>query len=101
MKYYSEKLKKLFDDETALTAAEEKAEADRLAAEEKAKKLKETREARAKEVEDAFKVANEKREAATKLLAAFTKDYGSFHYTFHTFDPFDWDPFGIFEDFLR
>ena len=101
MKYYSEKLQKLFDNEEALTAAEEKAEADRLAAEEKAKQLKETREARAKEVEDAFKAAAEAREAATKLLADFTKDYGSFHYTFHKLDPFDWDPFGLFESLLR
>lgn len=68
MKYYSEKLKKVFDDVETL----EKAELTLVKKEEEEKKLREERKVRAKEVEDAYKHFNE-------LLNKFIKDYGSYH----------------------
>lgn len=70
MKYYSEKLKKLFDSTEDLESAEKEY------AEKEAKelKLREVRKTRAQEVEEAYK--NYK-----KLLDDFIKDYGSYHQT--------------------
>lgn len=68
MKYYSEKLKKVFDDVKSLDKAEK--EFDEKQAIEL--KKKEERASRAKEVEDAWKKYQE-------LLKAFIKDYGSYH----------------------
>lgn len=70
MKYYSEKLNKVFDTEDELKTAEEEQEkkyAVQL-------KKKEERAERAKEVENAYKEYR-------KLLNAFIKDYGYYHQT--------------------
>lgn len=99
MKYYSEKLKKLFDTQETLKKAEDvvlKAEAEKLA---KEKALKETRANRAKEVETAIKIADEARETANKLLNNFVKDYGSFHYSYTTEKPKTTD--SVTNDFLK
>ena len=99
MKYFSEKLKKLYDTEEALKKAEElvlKAEAEKLA---KEKLLKETRATRAKNVEAAIKKADEARELADKLLSDFVKDYGSFHYSYTTEKPKATD--SVTNDFLK
>ncbi len=86
MKYYSEKTRKLYDNEKDLKNAE--LTLVKHEAEEKAKR--EQRSARAKEVEEAFN--NYK-----KLLDAFLKDYGSYHTTFTNSNCsiFDW----IFDTF--
>lgn len=70
MKYYSEKLKKLFDKE------EELREAEKTFNEKEALELKkrEQRATRAKEVDEAYNHYAE-------LLKAFIKDYGSYHHT--------------------
>ena len=94
MKIYSEELKKLFDtveECEKAEAAHRKAEEEKKAAEQK---KAENRKARAKEVEDALKAAAEARANYEKLLAAFCKDYGAFHYSFKDDDDFD-----IFEFF--
>lgn len=70
MKYYSEKLNKLFDKKNELEEAEKS-----LAVKEQAEKEKrETRAARAKEVEEAYTNYQ-------KLLKEFIKDYGYYHQT--------------------
>ena len=71
MKYYSEKLKKLFDDTESLEKAEKEQE-EKYALE---LKKKEERATRAKEVDDAYK-------NYLKLLRAFVKDYGSYHFSY-------------------
>jgi len=89
MKYYSEKVKKLFDSEKELETAEKEFDAKEL---EEKKKL-EAKKARATEVEDAYKHSIEVRKEAQKLIDeadnayydlrdAFVKDYGSFHMTY-------------------
>lgn len=68
MRYYSDKLNKLFDTEEALSKAEQA-----LVEEQKRKEqLKTVRAERAKEVEAAIEHANE-------LLEKFIEDYGSYH----------------------
>ena len=93
MKFYSEQLSKLFDTQTELETAEEKANAAKRAEEEKKAKLKANRETRAKEVEDAFKTAAEAQKKANELLNAFLKDYGSYHTTLKDAPVSIWDAF--------
>lgn len=94
MKFYSEKLDKLFDTQELCAQAEEAHE--KAIAEEEAKKkaLTEERATRAKEVEDLYKAAIEAKKAYDEKLREFLKDYGSFHATFKNVDPFftlfDW-----------
>lgn len=94
MKFYSEKLNKLFDTQELCAQAEDAHE--KAIAEEEAKKkaLTEERATRAKEVEDLYKAAIEAKKAYDEKLRAFLKDYGSFHATFKNVDPFfsllDW-----------
>lgn len=89
MKYYSEKLKKLFDTEKELRSSEKEFE---LLEAEKKKKL-ELKKARAKEVEDAYKAyATKVKEAELenkklydeylKLRNEFVSDYGSYHMSY-------------------
>lgn len=89
MKYYSEKLKKLFDNVKELEAAEK--EFDKIQAE-KGKEL-EAKKLRAKEVENAYmnyqqtikdtnKFVAEANEKYLKLRNEFVKDYGSFHMSY-------------------
>ena len=95
MKFYSEQLNKLFDSEEACVKAED-AHAKAVAeAEAKKKALSDERANRAKKVEDFYKQAIEAKKAYDTELRAFLKDYGSFHATFKTTDPF----FGIFDWF--
>lgn len=89
MKYYSEKLKKLFDTEKELRSSEKEFE---LVEAEKQKTL-ELKKARAKEVEDAYKAyATKVKEAELenkklydeylKLRNKFVSDYGSYHMSY-------------------
>ena len=84
MKFYSEKLNKLFNTEEELIN-EEKVLEEKEAAK---NALKEKRAERAKEVEEAYKVAREAKEKADKILQEFLKDYGNYHYTIASGHPF-------------
>ena len=91
MKYFSEKLNKVFDTEQACVEAE--SAHDKAIAEKKAKeeKLVAERKSRAAEVENAYKVSVEAAKHYHELLDKFCKDYGSFHMTLKSgdFNPFD------------
>ena len=95
MKFYSEKLNKLFDSEKACAEAEVAHDKAVAEAEAKKKALSDERANRAKKVDDLYKHAVEAKKAYDAELQAFLKDYGSFHATFKTTDPF----FGIFDWF--
>lgn len=90
MKYYSEKLNRVFDTEDEVVKAEKEVE-DKKA--EEAKKSEEKK-ARAEEVKKAYAHINDvRKECAVKmdeayksfydLRDAFIKDYGSFHLSFY------------------
>lgn len=81
MKYYSEILKKAFDSEKECLAAEEEYEHSIEVAKRKKEELAKERKARAQEVEAALKEVQAAREKYDKLLTAFCKDYGAFHYS--------------------
>ena len=95
MKFYSEKLNKLFDTEELCQQAESQHEKAVAEAEAKKKALADERANRAKTVEELYKKAVEAKQTYDKALHDFVKDYGSFHFTFKTTDPF----FGIFDWF--
>lgn len=97
MKYYSEKLNRLFETQADCEKAEfeakeaenrEKILAERKAAEVKAQKEKEAaeRKAMAAEVETARKNMVNAQKAYKEAIEAFTKKYGSYHYTSHSVD---------------
>lgn len=87
MKFYSEKLNKMFDSEEACSEAEK--EHDRLIDEAEAKKkaLAAERASRAKEIEKLRDAAVAAEKAYTEKLREFVKDYGSYHNTFKDSDP--------------
>ena len=87
MKFYSEKLDKLFDSEKELKEAEDALEVKKAAEEAHAKQLAATRKERAAEVDAAYK-------NYMKLLNTFVKDYGSYHVSFRSDD-------GLFTDFFK
>lgn len=94
MKFYSEKLDKMYNSAAEVMQAEEAYE--KKLAEEKSKKeeLANTRKARAEEVEKAYAEANEAYKKANDLLTAFCKDYGAYHKTYKSGEKvpslFDW-----------
>jgi hypothetical protein len=89
MKYYSEKLNKVFDTEAELVAEEEKVEAAKVAKEKELAKYKEDRAAKAKEVEEAYAALTEARKNYDKVLREFTNTYGAFHMSINANDLFD------------
>ena len=97
MKYYSEKLNVLFDDEKALVKAED--EHDTRVAAEKAKQeqLANTRKERAKAIEESYKKVVEARNEYKKLVDEFIKDYGSFHMSVKSNNLADMDLFDLFK----
>ena len=78
MKYYSEKLKKVYDTVEQLQAAE--TEYDKAHAAEIAKQKE--RKARAEEITKARKELVNAREHYSELVNKFIKDYGSYHATY-------------------
>lgn len=82
LKYFSEKLNKLFDTEEELHKAEAEVEQKELEKLQLAEKRKE----RAKEVESALKEAKNAQKHYIELLNAFCKDYGYFHYSWNSKD---------------
>lgn len=79
MKFYSEKLNKVFDKVEDL----EQAENALVEAEKKKEILKAQREERAKEVEEAFNAVKEAQAHADEVLSKFCRDYGSYHKSYH------------------
>ena len=81
MKYYSETLNKVFENEKDCLNAEKEYKAKVEAEEKHKKELADSRKIRAKEVEDAYKAVIDAQKHYHKLLANFCKEYGSFHCT--------------------
>ena len=97
MKYYSETLNKVFENEKDCLKAE-KEHKEKVEAEEKHKKeLADSRKIRAKEVEDAYKAVIDAQKHYHELKNQFVKDFGSFHMTFSTTDDFH----SLFSDLFR
>lgn len=94
MKFYSEKLNAMFDTQEACAQAESEHDKQVAEAEAKKKALADERATRAKAVEELYKQAVEAKQKYDKALQEFLKDYGSFHATFKSTDPFfgllDW-----------
>ena len=101
MKYFSELLNRVYNSEAECIEAEEKhkkalAEEKRQKAVAEAKKeaLANERAERAKKIEELYKAAATAEREYKTALNDFIKDYGSFHATFKTTDPFfsilDW-----------
>ena len=81
MKYYSETLNKVFENEKDCLDAEEEYKAKVEEEEKRKKELADSREVRAKEVEDAYKAIIDAQKHYNELLTNFCKEYGSFHCT--------------------
>lgn len=111
MKYYSEKIKKFYDDVETLEKEEkeliEKEEAEKKAREEKQAK----RADRAKAVEQSYKAYSElcakNRKAESQaykeyidLRNLFVRDYGSFHMSY-TSEEDSYEPFDLVKEFLK
>jgi len=86
MKYYSEQLDKLFDDEKSLKEAETAREVELAAKAAKEDKLKKERKQRADEVDSAYKAMIDARNHYNDVLKAFLEDYHSYHKTYTSAD---------------
>ena len=103
-KVYSDILNKVFNTVKDLEAAEQEyarqqEEKERLQREKEKQvaELKEKRAARAKEIEDALKERDALDKKINELVRAFTRDYGSFHWTYKG----DTDGDSLFKTFFR
>ena len=103
-KVYSDILNKVFNTVEDLEAAEqeyarqlEERERLRKEKEKQVAELKEKRAARAKEIEDALKERDALDTKINELVRAFTRDYGSFHWTYKG----DTDGDSLFKTFFR
>ena len=97
MKYYSETLNKVFENEKDCLNAEKEYKAKVEAEEKRKKELADSRKARAKEVEDAYKAVIDAKKHYNELKNKFVDDFGSFHMTFSTTDDFH----SLFSDLFR
>ena len=97
MKFYSEKLDKLFDDEKSLVKAEDEHNIRVAAEKAKQEQLANTRKERAKAIEEQYKKVVEARNEYKKLVDDFTKDYGSFHMSVKSNNLADMDLFDLFK----
>lgn len=97
MKYYSETLNKVFENEKDCLNAEKEYKAKVEAEEKRKKELADSRKTRAKEVEDAYKAVIDAQKHYNELKNKFVDDFGSFHMTFSTTDDFH----SLFSDLFR
>ena len=97
MKFYSEKLDTMFDDEKSLVKAEDEYEVRVAAEKAHAEQLAATRKNRAKAIEEQYKKVVEARNEYKKLVDEFTKDYGSFHMSVKSNNLADMDLFDLFK----
>lgn len=79
MKYYSEKLDKMFDTEVALKVAEKEVDEQEKKAKAEAAAKAAERKNRATEVEDARKAMTDAQKRYRTLLEKFCEDYGTYH----------------------
>lgn len=103
-KVYSDILNRIFNTVEELEAAEQEyarqqEEKERLQREKEKQvaELKEKRAARAKEIEDTLKERDALDKKINELVRAFTRDYGSFHWTYKG----DTDGSSLFKTFFR
>lgn len=87
MKYFSEKLNKVFESEKECVEAENKFELAKQEKEEKEKRLTQERKERAHEIEEQYKKIMDDRKEYRKMVDDFIRDYGSFHCTFKSNEP--------------
>lgn len=87
MKYFSEKLNKVFESEQECVEAENKLEIEEKAKAEKEKQLAETRKERAHEIEEQYKKIMDDRKEYQRMIDDFVRDYGGFHCTFKSNEP--------------
>ena len=97
MKYYSETLNKVFENEKDCLNAEKEYKAKVEEEEKRKKELADSRKVRAKEVEDAYKAIIDAQKHYNELKNKFVEDFGSFHMTFSTTDDFH----SLFSDLFR
>ena len=97
MKYYSETLDKVFENEKDCLNAEKEYKTKVEVEEKRKKELADSRKARAKEVEDAYQALIDAQKHYNELKNKFVDDFGSFHMTFSTIDDFH----SLFSDFFR
>lgn len=81
MKYYSDKLNKLFDTEKELEKAEQEAKIKAYKEKQEKEAKAAERKARAAEVEEARKTMVAAQKKYQEVLEAFIRDYKSFHYS--------------------
>ena len=79
MKYYSEKLNRLFDSVEALAEEEERVESARAEKEKKLAEHRENRAAAVKKVEEAFKNMTDAQKEYYKVLKEFNEKFGTYH----------------------
>ena len=87
MKYFSEKLNKVFESKEECVEAENKFELAKQEKEEKEKQLAETRKERAREIEEQYKKIMDDRKEYQRMIDDFVRDYGGFHCTFKSNEP--------------
>ena len=87
MKYFSEKLNKVFESEQECVEAENKFELAKQEKKEKEKRLTQERKERAHEIEEQYKKIIDDRKEYRRLVDDFIHDYGSFHCTFKSSEP--------------
>lgn len=107
MKYYSEKLDKMFDDINTLNKAERDADKKAAAAKKKDDEAKALKRESAKKVEkaiedahEAYKKANELQTIADNELKEFCKKYGYYHTSVNSIDDLFF-PFHSIEDTFK
>ena len=81
MKYYSETLNKVFENEKDCLNAEKEYKAKVEEEEKRKKELADSRKIRAKEVEDAYHASIAAQKNSLELRDKFVRDYGSWHMT--------------------
>lgn len=86
MKYYSERLNKVFDTEKECVVAEQEYAAEQKAKKEREAAKKQERATAAAKVEEARKAMVEAQNAYRKELESFCKQFGTYHYSTDSFD---------------
>lgn len=81
MKYYSDKLDKIFDSAEECSQAEKDYDTQLAEKKQHELQLKEERSTRAKEIDEARKALEDASKHYHELIRAFVKDFGSYHHS--------------------